>query len=571
MYFGVYCRVSTGQQVTEGTSLDRQVDMCIKRALEKGITQDKIIIYKEAGASGEDVNRPEMNRLREDVRSGKVTTIICMHPDRLSRDLTDKLIVCREFEKHEATLEFVDTEYKNTPEGQLFFNMQSAIAQYELSMIRKRTTSGRLRRVEKDGKVMPMRVSPFGYDFGDGQLFINEKEAEIVKLIYQWYVFDQLTYREIGDKLYQLGVMPKRKESKNWGASSIQRILTSEIYIGKYIYNKRKTKKVRGEKTKAGNAKKTYEIRDKEDWITVDVPQIIDEHIYQLAQEKKNSNLTWSGNVKYDYLLKSLIRCPHCGRKWQATTYTGKNKGEKVKYRCYRCPNKYPKKYGEYEKCESDSLRADKLEDAIWNIILEIINNPYDVLNETKNYQDNKVNKNDAIKTLNLLKEQIETKEKQKEKIKKMFILEVISEDEMLEDISKINKEIKTIQSDINKYEEQNKVSQLNEIKYKQINESVSVLSKKLKGKVELSFKEKRAIIDLLIDEILIDARDGKFGVTFIGLINDFILSSQHQNNMYTKQSKEYAFRTRFSENKKPGRIGLISYDEVVEERGFVG
>lgn len=48
----------------------------------------------------------------------------------------------------DVQLIFVDTEYKNTPEGQLFFNLISVIAQYELSLIKKRTVRGRLKGQE---------------------------------------------------------------------------------------------------------------------------------------------------------------------------------------------------------------------------------------------------------------------------------------------------------------------------------------------------------------------------------------------------------------------------------------
>ncbi|GFZ83030.1 hypothetical protein GCM10008018_31220 [Paenibacillus marchantiophytorum] len=50
---------------------------------------------------------------------------------------------------------FVDTEYSSTPEGQLFFNLMSVIAQYELALIKKRTVRGRLKAVERDKKIMP--------------------------------------------------------------------------------------------------------------------------------------------------------------------------------------------------------------------------------------------------------------------------------------------------------------------------------------------------------------------------------------------------------------------------------
>ena len=60
---------------------------------------------------------------------------------------------------------------------------------------------------------MPMRVPPFGYELVNNQLVIH-KEADIVKQIYHWYVYNQLTLRQIGEKLYRLGVVPKRKEKR---------------------------------------------------------------------------------------------------------------------------------------------------------------------------------------------------------------------------------------------------------------------------------------------------------------------------------------------------------------------
>ncbi|WP_244863142.1 recombinase family protein [Paenibacillus cisolokensis] len=75
--------------------------------------------------------------------------------------------------------------------------------------------------------------------------------------MYHWYVYDHYTFREIGERLYSLGAVPKRGESRNWSASSIRRVLTSEVYIGKFYYNRRETRKIRGEKTKNGTPKKT--------------------------------------------------------------------------------------------------------------------------------------------------------------------------------------------------------------------------------------------------------------------------------------------------------------------------
>lgn len=215
LYTAIHARVSTGMQVVEGHSLESQVELCMEKAKELSVLEHSVKVFREEGASGEDIERPAMNELRELISAGQVREIIITHPDRLSRDLTDKLFLCREFESRDVHLIFVDTEYQSTPEGQLFFNLMSVIAQYELSLIKKRTVRGRLKAVEKDKKIMPMRVAPFGYDWVEGQLIVNQMEAEHVRQIYHWYLNENMTIRQIGNRLFKMGVRPKRSVSGN--------------------------------------------------------------------------------------------------------------------------------------------------------------------------------------------------------------------------------------------------------------------------------------------------------------------------------------------------------------------
>lgn len=524
---GLYIRVSTGLQAIDGYSLDSQEQLCLQKAKELNINNINLEMYREEGVSGEDIDRPELNRLRNDVTQGLINKVICVHPDRLSRDLTDKLLICRELQKHGVDLIFVDTEYKNTPEGQLFFNMQSVIAQYELSLIRKRTTRGRLEAVRKEKKVMPMRVAPFGFDLIESKLEINENEAFFVKKIYEWYVNDKLTLREIGEKLYSLGVEPKRGESKNWSASSIRRVLSSPIYIGQYTYNRRQSKKVKGEKTPSGNPKKVLNEREESEWITIDVPSIIDEELFKLAQEQKIRNTRKSGNQKFDYLLKSLLRCGKCGRLYQATTYNGReNKitGEKVKYPVYRCPNLFPKKYGpEVKKCDSRSIRADILEDYIWRIILDIISNPDEILKE---YRENFFGSiGDIEHTLELVTQNINTKKKERERIKQLFVKGFIDEDEMSGEFLKINNEINTLLYDREKYQKyiDEYYIQLND--EGKINNLLKHIEEILKNSsTSLSFKERRLIIENLIEEIVLNFEDDleTVNISIMGAARDF-------------------------------------------------
>lgn len=539
----IYPRVSTGMQASEGTSLEGQVEICFNKARKLGIQENTLQVYQEEGFTGEDIDRPALNRLMQDIKLGKIKSLIVTHPDRLTRDLTDKLIICRELEKHDVELIFVDTEYKNTPEGQLFFNMMSSIAQYELSLIKKRTVRGRLRAVEKDKKIMPMRVAPYGYDLVDGQLIINEEEAKFVQLIYHWYVHDSKTMKQIGESLYLMGAVPKRAESKQWSASSIGRVLTSEIYIGKYYYNRRSTKKIKGEKTASGKAKKTYTMRNKEEWISVDVPPLIDLGTFELAQKKKQTNFTRTGrNVKHHYLLRSLIKCSHCGRVWEATSYPGKAKnGEKKSYPIYRCANKYPKRYGEgVEKCDIPVIRTEILDEYIWGIIVKVLNNPEHLKNDLSKKDSHATD--ELMNLKNIFEKQVEEKEKEREKIKFMFRKGVIEEDELEADMITLNKEVKRIQGELGRLEE--KISLLN--RQSMSEDVIKVMVSKYQEVLnnELAPEVKRRIVENLIDEIMIryDHEKKQFSLSFYGFLNRmvdglsndnyFVSGAQPVNNM---------------------------------------
>ncbi|GIP25046.1 putative DNA recombinase [Paenibacillus sp. J23TS9] len=516
----IYVRVSTGLQAVDGSSLETQQDLCINKCLGMGFTLNELKVYREEGFTGEDIERPEMSRLRDDVAEGKYTHVVCVHPDRFTRDLTDKLTLCREFEKKDVELVFVDTEYVNTPEGQLFFNLMSSIAQYESAQIKKRTVRGRLNAVNKN-KVMPMRISPYGYDLVNGALVVNEYEAKFVKLIFQWYVYDKKTFSEIGNELYSLGVMPKRAESKNWSASSLGKILSSELYIGTYYYNRRKTKKIKGERTKAGNPKKTYSIREKSEWLSIDVPPIIDEGTFELAQQQKQKNFTRKGkNVKNQYLLKSIVRCAKCGRIWNGTTYPSKKGGEMMGYPVYRCPNKYPKKYGgDVERCPAPTIRADILDSFVWQMIADALKRPDEIKDFLTSGDNNAIAEFQNI--IEVYSDQLSKKEQEREKIKLMFRKDLISEAEFEQDMTGINKEIAKIEADIRSAEDKRSKLSRQSLSKEKIKESIDQYYEIL-NQDNLEFEEKRKILDMLVDEIVLNYDEDKdeFTLTLVGYLS---------------------------------------------------
>lgn len=571
MYTAIYARVSTKSQVEKGTSLDGQVDECFKKAKQLKINKDLIKVYKEEGFTGEDIDRPEMNMLRQDVKNNLIKQIIITHPDRLSRELVDKLVVCNEFERHEVELIFVNTEYKDTPEGQLFFNMQSSIAQYELAMIKKRTSGGVIRSVKEKKNVMPMRVPPYGYEYIDKKLVINDEESQFVKKIYEWYVYDNLTMRQIGEKLYELGAKPKRKESLNWNAASIQRILKNENYIGNYYYNRRKTQKIKGQKTVNGNPKREYTYRDKEEWILVKVPRIIDDSLFKLAQAKREHNGRLSGGLKHDYLLRGKIKCGCCGLSYSAYSTTNKQtnkKGETKSWvtKRYRCNGTQNRIYGDsVKKCNTPNVSVEDFDNHIWNkYIVEIVSNPKII--EEYGLDQNK--EEELLIRKSFYNKQLTDKEKERERVKTMFKHGVIDEDEMINDISTLNEEINKIKESIEDISNalNDKKESLSKIElFKKTVESVQNLLESN----SISFDDKRKVVDILIDEIVINYdKENQMSVDISTILDSSLLydsSVQHQGDINTSHRVNFNSEIKIKTKRRQG----IKTDYAIIKKNF--
>src|SRR6185436_2589283 len=83
----LYIRVSTGRQASEGDSLEEQ-----EKELKKFCEYKNYLIHKthiEPGKSAKDTNRPEYQKLLEDVKAKRINAVIVKKLDRLSRSLLD--------------------------------------------------------------------------------------------------------------------------------------------------------------------------------------------------------------------------------------------------------------------------------------------------------------------------------------------------------------------------------------------------------------------------------------------------------------------------------------------------
>ncbi|MBC7336549.1 MAG: recombinase family protein, partial [Clostridia bacterium] len=185
----VYARVSTEEQAERGYSLEDQVERCTARARQLGAVE--VEVFKDV-ESGSVLARPGLSAARELMAKGGVDLFVCYDPDRLARNLSHQLLLTEEIESRGIRLEFVNFEWRNTPEGKLFYSLRGAIAEYEREKIKERSARGKLRKLREAGLAHDPRIYGYRFDPETDTLFVVPQEAEVVRWIYTWYADEGL-------------------------------------------------------------------------------------------------------------------------------------------------------------------------------------------------------------------------------------------------------------------------------------------------------------------------------------------------------------------------------------------
>ena len=234
----IYVRVSTEEQRDYGYSIDGQIrelkDYCKRK------NYDVVDIYNDAGFSGKNMNRPNLERLLNDMQKGLIDVIVAVKVDRLTRDGYDGQWLLKECNKYDVILDLLYEHYDvNTVNGEMMFGMNLLFAQRERKEIGNRTRRG-LEEAVRQGKY-PTKV-PFGYTRDiDGKLLIDPVASIVIKDIFELYA-DGMSMNAIANKFN----MEKRLNSKNdkWRDDKILKILSNPIYKGE-IHWRRTTFKSR--------------------------------------------------------------------------------------------------------------------------------------------------------------------------------------------------------------------------------------------------------------------------------------------------------------------------------------
>ena len=362
----IYARVSDKSQDGEDkTSISEQVSEMEAYCEQKGLTITAR--YQEVGR-GWSKKRPEFQRMLADARQGRFDTIVCWKSDRLSRGMYPAAALMEVVEAHQIRLEAVmDAIDMKT------FGLMAAIGKIELDNFRERSTLGK-RGTAKQGRV-PTGKLPYGYRIRqDGRAEVIEEQAEVVRRIFRMYLDEGMGSYSIAVRLTDEGI-PTQSGKLIWLQSRVHHILGNAAYTGTWLYGK-----YRHVSTEDG-----MRIHDQpsDTWIEIPIPKVIDDETWERAQAlKKQRSRKAKRNTHVLYLLQHLLKCGECDHNFHARaawTSVSVRNGKKYTYelttprRYYMCNGMQSMRLGCRER---PFIRAERLEDPIWDEVKRVIQNP---------------------------------------------------------------------------------------------------------------------------------------------------------------------------------------------------
>src|SRR5712692_1195200 len=241
----IYTRKSTEHNLDlEFNSLDAQREACesyIKSQAHEGwrLIQAR---YDDGAFSGASLDRPALQQLLAEVRSGKIDVIVVYKVDRLTRSLADFAKLVELFDQHSVSFVSVTQSFNTTTSmGRLTLNVLLSFAQFEREVIGERVRD-KIAASKRKGIWVGGPI-PLGYRCIDKKLVVVPEEAEAVRTIFARY----LALGSIGaliEDLDRRGIRTKANTRTDgrlrggirFGVGSLAHLLKNRFYVGEVVY-----------------------------------------------------------------------------------------------------------------------------------------------------------------------------------------------------------------------------------------------------------------------------------------------------------------------------------------------
>jgi len=394
---GFYARVSSDGQA-RGNTVASQVAALRERAAADRAAVGPDNSYVDEGWSGTVLARPALERLRDAIAAGEIDRVYVLAPDRLARRYAYQVLLVEEFRRAGVEVMFLNHAIGGSAEDDLLLQVQGMIAEYERARILERSRRGR-RHAALSGAVSAMCAMPYGYCYlgrhaagGTARVEVAEDEARIVRQVFNWIGVERVSLREACRRLRNLEC-PTRTGLERWDATTLSGMLRNPAYQGTAMFGRTRVtapaqsrlRPIRGRPHPSRNTSGSSMPVPREEWIAIPVPAIVDAGVFEAAQAQldENRRRKREGRRRPGWLLQGLVVCRLCGYAFYGKMARGTVGGQRpADYGYYRCTGTDAHRYGGEAPCSNRSVRSDKLEQAVWQQVQAVLDDPHRVASE---------------------------------------------------------------------------------------------------------------------------------------------------------------------------------------------
>ena len=495
---GIYIRVSTFDQARKGFSLGEQEERLKEFCDFKRYNIYKV--YQDAGISAKNDKRPAYQEMIEDVKKGNINVIVALKLDRLTRSVYDIEKLMKFVNDYECDIDcMADESNTTTSNGRMVMRIMTSVSQNEIEKCSERTKFGMAGAI-KNGHI-PNRTG-LGFKRENKKLVPDPLTKDIIVRIFDLYL-EGKSHQAIANIYNKEKVLGKT----NWYDSTIQKILSNELYKGDYVNGKRTKHPTYYENV-------IEPIISKEKWESCQ---------YQKLRNARHYERTAT------YLFTNKLKCSKCGNFLGGHATTKTNGKKYYYYKCNTCKT-YFNEIDIEKELKAFMLELAKQDDLINNYYTPFIKSKLE--DKTEDY-----------------KKEIKDLDKQLDRIKTAYIKGVVK----LEDFDKEIKHIEYQKSDLEKRQKGQKQYEdlsftLNDLLIIQDIQEIEFYTNPdvLNNWSNKSKEDKQKIIGKYIDNITIEKKNHKFEISNIEFRKNYLEDMIYNHYKFNTPCNVYMYEDEY-------------------------
>ncbi len=461
MNVAIYLRKSREEETeTREETLARHERILLEYCSRNNLHIEKI--YREV-VSGESIaNRPEMQRLLDDVSANKYKGVVVVEIERLSRgNQIDQAEILEIFKKSKTKIFTLNKTYDLSSDNEFdeeFFEFGLFMSRREYKVIKRRLIRGK-KQAQKEGFFVATKT-PYGYSKerqGKGFVLVPNEQQDLVKFIFNKFAHENWNYNDIRNYLNDNGIKPK--ETNYWTTKMLKHILQNKTYIG-YIQAGLEQNR---------NPQELYKGKH--------IP-IIDDTTFSLAQQKIKSKMN---KLKQDTTLvnpmATLLKCACCGK-----TMRGHKSRQ---YHYINCMTR---------NCSNSGIKLEFVEK---KLIEELQNELKEFNYFLENYNSEiEIKKNSIKNEMDLITKEITKKETMIERCCEMLEEGIYTKEKYLSRVNILEQDVNALKSNLES------LKAINFDESERIKTAIPILENVLKEYWKLTPAEKNLLLKSIIEKI---------------------------------------------------------------------